>query len=130
MKRILTLLAAIALLITIPACGGKLASGGVYADKQTLYVTDQTFESAQDTLDEVFKWEYDNRVALLQVLPELKGKLDKLRLEADAYIRQYSVARKAYLLTPSRDNENALDAVLNELTRLASAAATLKPANQ
>ena len=123
MKKLKSILAAVAVgiaAITMTGCG-TLAPNGVYAQKKTLYYTDQTFETTHDILDAFLKWEHQHGDALFDLAPQVKHTADQIRKDAPAWITAYKTARSAYKLSPTKDNASMMEQALSELERLALA---------
>lgn len=139
------LLVAIAVIVVTIAtsCASRLEPGGAYAplpitDPVTgvttgqvadmpFYTVDAGFAMAYATLDGVFKWERDNRMALWSVSPNIKHTLDQLRPRASAVVVEYVQARAAYKKLPVPANLTVMQQVLAKMQQLLSAANAVVP---
>lgn len=125
---LLFLLAAIGLGLSGCVTGARLEAGGPYAASPTqaampeLFVLDSSFDLAYTALDVVFKYEKSNRAALWQISPDIKHSIDKLRLEAQRVVLDYSLARTAYLASPEPELLDSLSIAVSKLQALNSAA--------
>lgn len=113
--------------------GQRLEPGGAYSHTETsaampeLYVADATFDLAYSALDGVFKFERDNRQTLWKISPEIKHTLDKLRKEAGQLVKDYAIARAAYLASPTPAGATELQIFAARLSALnASALAVIQ----
>ena len=104
-----------------------LETGGAYAPTATtanmpLYVADVAYKVAYDSVNAVFKIEYDNRAVLWQTSPKIKATLDGIRPQAwDAHVR-WAAARKVYDLNPTPEGLSTLQTILANMQTLSTAA--------
>ena len=114
-------------LLTVTGCknGPNLESGGAYnqfstnadgtvtAKKDTpLYVADQSFEVAYNTLNAAFTIEQNNADFFWKISPQIKKSLDKVRPGAWEAVKSYVAARDAYIKNPVPANLDGLNAVI------------------
>ncbi len=86
--------------------------------EQALFVADAAYKLAYDTVFAVFKFERDNRAALLNTAPQIKPGLDKLRLKFVSIDKRWAIARKAYKANPTPAGLNTIQSILFEIHRL------------
>lgn len=143
MKKYGLLLALLLPFVMGATCNKRLEPGGAYAplpvtDPVTgvvtaqvadmpFYTVDAGFAMAYATLDGVFKWERDNRMALWSVSPNIKHTLDQLRPRASAVVVEYVQARAAYKKLPVPANLTVMQQVLAKMQQLLAAANAVVP---
>jgi hypothetical protein len=83
----------------------RVEAGGAYRVGDVihgeLYALDASFDLAYSGLDGIFKHEQANRKALWDINPNIKRRLDKIRVEAQVAKKDYAMARAAYLAQPA-----------------------------
>jgi hypothetical protein len=91
------------------------------------YVVDGAFNLAYATVDAAFKFEYDNRLRLWALSPDIKKTLDTIRPEAAKVVLTYATARTAYLKNPTVAGLSDLQLALTTVQRLATTALATIP---
>jgi hypothetical protein len=144
LRRFAAPMLALALLASAPLSGCKstLEPGGAYAPTTTdaqgvvtasqapdkaFYIVDSTFALAYDTIQSVFKYERDNRVALFQISPDIKHSLDSIRPAVTDGVRKYTEARAVYKANPTPAGLDALHAALAKIQQLTTTATAVLP---
>lgn len=139
---LLVLLLAIGIGATLVACKTpQLEQGGAYAPANVivatntdgtlttnavatqapmpeLYLFDAAYKLAYDTVDGVFKLEFQNRADVAKMSPAIKPALDKARITAWEIDQRWAVARKAYKANPTPAGLTTLQLILAEIQKL------------
>lgn len=127
MKKLVSIIGmALMLAVTFTGCKTpNLEPGGAYnpqpgiiAPEKSLFVADAGYQLAYTAIDEVFKYERNNRAQLAAISPAIKPALDKLRDEAWDINVRWAKARQAYKLNPTPANLTTFQNVLSEIQRL------------
>lgn len=113
-------------------CASRLEPGGAYAlegqaPDKAFYAVEASFDLATSVVHTAFEFERSNRLMLWRISPDIKHGLDKLRPVAKQVVKEYGVAREAYLANPTPAGLSTMKTVLGRLQQTASAAQAVLP---
>lgn len=113
-------------------CKSTLEPGGAYAPAgqapdKAFFAVDAAFDIAYSAVDAAFNFEKTNRQLLWKISPEIKHVMDKVRPQALVVAREYTEARRAYLLNPTPSGLTQLQTILSRLQQLSVAVTSALP---
>lgn len=97
------------------------------APDMTLYTADAAFDFANTAILSAMQFERENRALLFSISPDVKHKLDAFRVQYVELVKQWAVARKAYIANPVPANANTMTAVLAKIKAINAAVSTAIP---
>lgn len=117
----------IAGVFAIQGCKSRnLDPAGVYQSDKVLYDADKTIVESYEVLHAFVKFEHDNRVALAGS-PEVTKAADKVRENAQQWVRSAINLRDAYAKSPTPENRSKLDDAIRILRQaIAEASSYIK----
>lgn len=132
MKKLLTILPILAAISLMPGCTTPRLAESVSAQpvdqllQVALYKADLEFTTADTITGLILQWERENRAILWQVNPQIKYKLDKVRINLPTARAAYFMARDLY--TNINDSQSVIDlrAAVARMQELQSAADAAK----
>jgi len=139
----LAIVGGLGLALALGCSSARLESGGAYAPAVTaaatngvgqvaapdieFYNVDALYQFAWHAANAAFDFEYQNRMALFSISPEVKRELDKIRPLAVKANREYLAARTGYLQNPTPAGLDTLGTLEAKLMQISQAAGALMP---
>lgn len=131
MKNKIILIALLAVpLLFVGGCKATLEPGGAYApvagiSDMPLCIADSSYKLVTQVLDAAFLYERKNQAALWAISPQIKHKMDELRVYNIQYQKDWAVARQAYLANKTPQNLTTMQGVVAKLQQLSAVATTV-----